>query len=395
MAEVALALAALMLALLGLRATLALLALRGTDDAAPGDAGPPGGAAAVGTARAEDVTVLQTIRSGDPLLPGLLRENLRNQPQARFVWLVDEDDPAGRAIADAAAPEESRDRIEVLVVPPLPQGRSPKVFKLVLGLPRCGDVLAVLDDDTVLPPGALERAVAALRRGDLVTSVPVYREQGSLWSRLVAAFVNGGSLLTYLPMSRVADPVTINGMFFVTRRAVLESLGGFAAIEDRLCDDYEIARLYRAAGRRIVQSTAVIPLTTTVHGPRAYARIMRRWMVFARQVLGGDLSPGLALLILVPAALPLGALTAAVASGRPVALAAVGAALLVKVMTTALLRRRVPPAPASVGGALLEVVADLLLPFHVLAAAVRPARITWRDRRIDAAGGVLTVREAR
>jgi hypothetical protein len=48
-----------------------------------------------------------------------------------------------------------------------------------------------------------------------------------------------------------------------------------------------------------------------------------------------------------------------------------------------------------VGGALLEVVADLLLPFHVLAAAVRPARITWRDRRIDAAGGVLTVREAR
>ncbi len=409
MAELAVVLAGLLLVILGVRLALAAGALRRADD---GVGTPREGAAEGARGSADDgaddgaapvtapVTVLQPIRSGDPLLPGFLRENLANQPGARFVWLVDEDDPAGRAIAEDAASDagpDARDRVEVVVTPPLPPGRNPKVFKLVLALPRCGEVLAVLDDDTVLPPGALDRAVAALSRGDLVTGMPVYREQGSIWSRLVAAFVNGTSLLTYLPMSRLADPVTINGMFYVTRRCVLESLGGFAAIEERLCDDYELARLYRAGGHRIVQTTVVHPIATTVLGPRGYARIMRRWMVFARQALGEDLSPGLALLVVVPAVLPLAALTAAAfaaASGDTGALAVVGLALLLKATTTALLRRSVPPAPASVGGALLEVVADLLMPFHVLAAAVRPGRITWRDRRIDVGAGALTVRGA-
>lgn len=393
MAEVAVVLAAVLLTLTAVRAALAVVALRSAGTPAADD-----GAPARGGAPPAPVTVLQAIRSGDPLLPALLAENLANHPDARFVWLVDADDPPGREAAERAS-LGAGDRVDVVVTPPLPPGRNPKVFKLALALPRCGAVLAVLDDDTVLPPGALARAVAALAEGDLVTGIPVYREQGSLWSRLVAAFVNGASLLTYLPLARVSEPVTINGMFYVTRRRTLAGLGGFAAIEDRLCDDYELARLYRAGGRRIVQTAVVHPLATSVPGPREYLRIMRRWMVFGRQVLGEDLSPALVAVVVLPAILPLAALLAAglagVTSGAWWAAAVVGGASAAKATTTVLLRRAAPPAPVSIGGAVLEVVADLLVPFHLLAAAVRPTRLTWRDRRLDVGAGAVLVGESR
>ncbi|MBK8867369.1 MAG: glycosyltransferase [Actinomycetales bacterium] len=123
-------------------------------------------------------------------------------------------------------------------MPPVPQGINPKSFKLVAAQSRCATpALAILDDDTVLPPGALDAAVAALEDGDLVTGIPRYRPGTTLWSHLVAAFVNGNALVTYLPMAELAPPVTINGMFVVMRRDTVRDLGGFESIQRELCDD--------------------------------------------------------------------------------------------------------------------------------------------------------------
>ena len=232
---------------------------------------------------------LQTVRSGDPLLAGVLAENVANHPGERFLWLVDEDDLEARRITAGLSATAEAANAAVILIPPLPPGTNPKVFKLALAQDRCGELIAVLDDDTVLPAGALDRARRELRRGDLVTGLPMYRPGRGLYGRLVAAFVNGSALVTYLPVLWFTRPVTINGMFYLTRRTVLESLGGFAAIEDRLCDDYEMAKLYRRGGRRIVQSTIVHPLCTTVPGLRAYSRLMRRWMFCTGQLFREEL----------------------------------------------------------------------------------------------------------
>lgn len=373
MAEIALALTALLVALTATRIRLAVAHLRAPVRTA---SQVPAGA----------VTVLQAIRSGDPLLAGMLAENVANLPGARIVWLVDEDDDVALAVTRHLA-ARTAERVEVLVTPPHVTGNNPKVAKLALGLPRCGDVLAVLDDDTVLPHGALERAVAALADGDLVTGVPVYREQGSVWSRLVAAFVNGNALVTYPTLARLGPPVTVNGMFVVTRRRVLEGLGGFAAIERTVCDDYELARLYRAAGLRIVQSTVVHPLATSVVGPVTYLRILRRWMAFGLQVVRHDAHPALLGLVVLPTVLPLATLVVGIASGRGVVVAAVLLGLLAKALATAALRRHTPPAPSGPAGVLLEVVADLLTPLHALAAVLGPRRVTWRDRTVELSVG--------
>jgi ceramide glucosyltransferase len=144
------------------------------------------------------ITVLQPILSGDPALPRVLAENLANQPSARFIWLVDADDPEGLRITAELA--DGNPRVEVLHCPPCPPLTNPKVFKLALGEPHCTELVAVLDDDTVLPPGALDRARAALSDADLATGLPWYDSGAGPWNALVAGFVNGNALVTYFPL---------------------------------------------------------------------------------------------------------------------------------------------------------------------------------------------------
>jgi ceramide glucosyltransferase len=327
-----------------------------------------------------EVTVMQAILSGDPTLGRNLEENLRNHPEARFLWLVDEDDMAAREMAGELA--ERPGRVDVLLAPPPPQGRNPKVFKLALGLPRVsGELVAVLDDDTVLPAGALARARLALDRGDLATGLPYYRLEGSFASRLVAAFVNANALVTYLPILFFRPPVTINGMFYLTRKETLERLGGFAAIEERLCDDYELARLYLRAGLRIVQTGVVHPISTTVRGAVDYAVILRRWMVFANHLFRDTIDPLMIVLVVLPVLMPLLlAILAGFAGGA--ALAATFAGLLAKATAMAAFRRHAIGSRETVSGILLEVLADLLQPLHAASALVRPGSIRWRSRSI-------------
>jgi ceramide glucosyltransferase len=334
------------------------------------------------------VTVMQAILGGDPTLGRNLEENLRHHPRARFLWLVDEDDPVARELAGRL----SAGRAEVLLAPPPPQGRNPKVFKLALGLPHAsGDLVAVLDDDTVLPPGALAAAALALDRGDLATGLPYYRPEGSLATRLTAAFVNSNALGTYLPILFFRAPVTINGMFYLTRRETLERLGGFAAIEDRLCDDYEMARMYRRAGLRIVQTSVVHPISTTVRGVADYARILRRWMVFANHLFRDAIDPLMIALVVLPAVMPLLLVVLAGFAGNA-ALAATLAGLVAKATAMAVLRRRAIGSRETASGVLLEVLADLLQPFHAASALIRPGSIRWRSRSIVVEDGKVRYR---
>jgi ceramide glucosyltransferase len=337
----------------------------------------------------EQVTVLQTVRSGDPQLADVLAENVANHPGARFLWLVDEDDPEARRLTTGLCESALAVNAEVILTPPLPPGTNPKVFKLALAQDRCGELVAVLDDDTVLPTGALDRARRELCRGDLVTGLPMYRTGHGFYGRLVAAFVNGSALVTYLPVLWFTRPVTINGMFYLTRRSVLDSLGGFAAIQNRLCDDYEIAKLYRHGARRIVQSTIIHPLSTTVPGLRAYARLMRRWMFCAGQLFREELPLAAVVFVVLPSLLPLALAITAAAGGQPPLLAVVLGAMAVKAAAMAVLRWRAAGTADGPREALLEMLADLLVPLNTASALVRPGMVQWRDRVIKVDAGSI------
>jgi ceramide glucosyltransferase len=337
-------------------------------------------AAPAPTGDVDGITVLVPVRSGDPLLATTLIRSTAALAPARVVLLADEDDPAGLAAAEAA--RRAGPHVEVRRCPPPPAGANPKVHKLAEAAPGAGSRLLLLDDDTVLPPGGLARLAGELRGADLVTGVPVYAEQGGLWSRLVAAFVNGSALPTYLPLARTGPPVTVNGMVLLTRQDALRAVGGLAAVVDATCDDYALARAYRAHGLRIVQSAQPVHLATTVAGPLAYARLMRRWLLFGSEVLRRDAGPRLAVLAVLPAALPALAVGLAAASRSPRALAAAAGVLAGSALGTRRLRRRLGRTGTGALGVVLEPVAALLLPVHALAAALGPRRVLWRGRSV-------------
>lgn len=333
------------------------------------------------------ITVLQPILAGDPALPRLLAENLGAHPAARFVWLIDADDAEAHRLCEPLAAAHE-DRVQVVNCPACPRRTNPKVFKLALGLTRSTELVAVLDDDTVLPPGALERARAALADADLATGLPWYRPGQGPWSNLVAGFVNGNALISYFPLLGCTPPVTINGMFYLTTRTALERAGGFESILDRVCDDLELARAFRAAGLRLAQTTITHPLTTDVPDVAAYRRLMHRWMVFAGRLLRTSLTPSMAALVVLPVALPPIAMGVAVAAGSFGAVAGIGAAVAAKVLATQVLRARCTPQVPRRFAA--EYVADWLLPLQSALGLALPRRIVWRGRRLRVVDGRLT-----
>lgn len=347
--------------------------------------------AGIGTPDEASLTLLVPILSGDPALERCLAANLANAPRARFLLLIDDDDAEARAVtAGLGAPNAT-----VLSGPAPAPGENPKVAKLARALPRVTTAhVAVLDDDTVLPPGALARALAHLETGDLVTGLPVYALGEGLFTRLLAAFVNGSVLITYPVGAALGQSRTLNGMFYAMRTADLRSLGGFEAIRGSLTDDYAMARLYLDARLRLVQSRITHQVQTTVTGPGHYLSIMRRWMIFARAYLRENRTPFTLGLIGATAIAPPLLLLLALGAGGPVGLIVglVVVALLLGAKACALRRLRGkvtgdadPPAQIP-----LEMLADLLLPFHMLTALIRPGRLQWRRRRIVMEGNRIT-----
>jgi ceramide glucosyltransferase len=240
--------------------------------------------------RCPRVSLLQPILSGDPWLPVCLEANLRLRSRCpiEYVWLVDTDDPEGERICrDLIARYPDRD-VRLALLPPAPDRCSPKMVKLIAGIEQArGEVLCVLDDDTVLPDEGLECCLAHLERPGvgLAFGLPYYASFDNAWSSLVACFVNSHSLLTYVPYTCLIEPFTINGMFFATRREVLETVGGLRGLESHLMDDFAIAQRFRAHGYRLAQTPLRHAIRTHVTGPDHYLSLLQRWLIFPRETV--------------------------------------------------------------------------------------------------------------
>ncbi|HEY0069106.1 MAG TPA: glycosyltransferase, partial [Chloroflexia bacterium] len=185
------------------------------------------------------VSLLQPILSGDPTMPACLERSLRLRSRypLEYVWLVDVDDVEAQRICMDLCREYPDREVNVVLMPPPAERQNPKTVKLIAGARLAnGDVLCVLDDDTQLPDGGLEKCLPYLDQPGvgLAFGLPYYLDFSNLWSSLVSYFVDSHSLLTYIPYTALAEPFTINGMFYAVRRDVLEAVGGFEGLEDML-----------------------------------------------------------------------------------------------------------------------------------------------------------------
>jgi len=233
-----------------------------------------------------DLTIVQPILSGDPLLKKCLEHNLQ-WSEVLFLWLIDENDFEAQRIGKEL--KETYSNIRIISCPPVPQELNPKAFKLHLALEHVTTAyMAIVDDDTMLSSEGLAQALYSLKTSDaaIVTGLPYYidsnRDGENLWSRLVAHFVNNNSIVTYLPLLNFMEPLSINGMFYVIERGRLEHIGGFKPIWHQLSDDFAMARLIQRNGGKIIQTPTTHAVQTSVKDSKHYIQLMHRWFLFAQ-----------------------------------------------------------------------------------------------------------------
>ena len=349
------------------------------------------------------VSILQPILSGDPTLPRTLGHNLAT-PSAcprEFLWLVDDDDAEGRRICRELAAAHPAVALRVLTSPRPPQGVNPKMFKLIRGLDAAtGDVVCVLDDDTMLPAGGLEECLPYLDqpRAGLVFGLPYQVNFSTFWSGLVALFVNSSSLLTYVPVAALHEPVTINGMFYALRRSTLDQIGGFRGLEPVLADDFAVAQRVRAHGLRLMQTPLRHPISTQVPTASRYLRLMQRWFIFPRESLLRHLPWREQLLVYCLALLPTLApllFTLGLLFWPSGLLAALLLAYYACSYAAFLhLDRAFLGSVTPLAWSLLHPLLQLLMPLQVLAALLLPQRIVWRGHvmQVERGGGFRFLR---
>ena len=152
-----------------------------------------------------------------------------------------------RAIAESCA------GVRVIFPRPLPAGWTGKNNAVVAGVKEArGEWLLFTDADTVHLPGSLAGALAEAKenRAQLLSYSP---------EQIVITFVEKAvmpvifaELASQYPPEKVRDQssgvVAANGQYILVRRDAYESVGGHAALADKILEDVALARSFRAAG---------------------------------------------------------------------------------------------------------------------------------------------------
>lgn len=349
-----------------------------------------------GSWRPSKISVLQPILSGDPTLPQTLEQNLQlaaNWP-LEFIWLIDADDPSAKQTCRQLMRNHPSILIRLICMPRGGECQSPKMLKLQHGARLAeGDVIAVLDDDTVLPAEDLEECIACLNEPNagLVFGLPYYVAFATWPSSFVSCFVNSNSLLTYIPYTYLTAPFTINGMFYMMRTRCLQDVGGFEGLEGILADDFAVARRFSSHGYRLVQSRLRHAICTHVATVRGYFHLLRRWLVFPRESIMRDLSwPDLILactLALIPCLLPLIIMGLTILAPSSLSAGMLAACIAVNLGVFLHLNRRYLYGATPAAKAWLVPLLQFVVPIQLIFALLLPQRIRWRGHLIQVERG--------
>lgn len=335
-------------------------------------------------------TVVQPILSGDPRLESDLRANLQQTKTVEFYWLIDQSDTEAQRVANKICQDELfSQRIRIFLIEDVPQGINPKSYKIeqvVEDLTR--PYLIVLDDDSVIDFSKMGESTAYLGQEVILTGIPYNQERSNFWSKLVAAFVNGNSLITYFTMAQVEANHSINGMFYILPVYLVKDQDLFTAIKDFLCDDLAVADFLSSKGVSIVQTRVTCNVRTTIKNATQYLLQMKRWLLFSSIYLKKHLDFKVFTLIGLTSFLPLPIILLTLFLGWPYLLVAL-VLLLIKAIWMLLYRQSILMNQLHLDEVLYEVLNDFLLPWLFLYVLLTPPVINWRGRKIRVTDGKI------
>ncbi|CAA7627996.1 Glycosyltransferase [Candidatus Terasakiella magnetica] len=213
----------------------------------------------------------------------------QNYPGPLSVVVVDDHSSDGTAdIARAAAEAAGAGpRVKVVPAPDLPPGWTGKMWAQNHGVKVAAEsfpeahLLLLTDADIRHGKGELRHMVAKLvaERLDMASLMVRLWTEGFWEQAIVPAFVFFFRML--YPFSWVGDKrsstAAAAGGYVLIRRAMIERIGGIAAIKDALIDDCSLAAAVKAHGGRLTLDLAKETISTRrYHGPEGLWKMISR-----------------------------------------------------------------------------------------------------------------------
>lgn len=333
------------------------------------------------TANPNDFSVVQPIVSGDPNLKTDLTANVNNASGLSFIWIVDHDDNEAIEIVNQIKVTTNKD-ISIIVCDEIPKDLNAKVYKQKLALSQCKKYMIALDDDSVLNFDFLDNIKNMLESEEcIITGIPYYSNYSGFFSSLVTSFVNSNSLLVYLPMARINLNNTVNGMCYFVKTELMKKYNVFESIQDKLCDEYEIAKIMKANHIKVIQHVIPCKVGTTIKGLTHYLNLMKRWMVFSNKYIKENFHPTLFFLTILPAFLPLVLLGVSILSGIKYCMLFILIHFL-KCLTDLRLRKIYLKTNENVLALFYVMLSDYLQPLHYINSLISSEHVQWRLNKV-------------
>jgi len=332
------------------------------------------------SAATQAVTILKPLHGDEP---GLL-DNLISFAQQRYAGAVqivcgvtDTQDPAA-TVVERLRNASTASTVE-LVVDPTIHGANRKVANLINMAPRIRHAIVIVSDSDIrVDPDYLVRVIAALQQAGAGAVTCLYHGVATtgFWSQLSALAINAHFLPSVVLglASGLAQPCF--GSTIALKRSTLDEIGGFAALADRLDDDYAIGAAVRQRGQAVA-----IPPFTVAHlcSELTLRELWRHELRWARTIRSIAPLGHAGSVVMHPLSWALVALALTPWSGLPASAAAMTLAAIL--CRTALLRQvalafGLPPQPYW-----LLPLRDLMS-FAVFVASFLGRNVSWKGYRL-------------
>ena len=234
------------------------------------------------------VSVLKPVRGIDPDMRAALRSQVV-QDYPAFEVLFGVHDEHDAALPEIRKLQDEFQSSAIRVIVGHESGLNGKVG-ILKGLARHAryPVWVVNDSDIRVKPGYLSEVVAPLEDPQIGVVTCLYRPQPhalpAVWEAL-------GVATDFMPSTLVAPLVGVRefglGSTLAFRAQDLQEVGGFAALEDYLADDYQLARRITLLGKRAMLSTYVVETSLGDTSWRGVWDHQLRWGRTIRMSKGG------------------------------------------------------------------------------------------------------------
>ena len=333
-------------------------------------------------ARGREQPAISVLKPVHGLEPGL-EENLRSfcaQDYGAFEVVFGvhgAGDPALEVVRRVAAGNPRRTR--VVVGDGTTPVRNPKIANVAAMLPgTSGEIVVIADSDMRVGPGYLAALAATFDDPRVGAVTALYRGEAAVpgVASVLGAMWIGEQFAPSVLVANAVEPLAYTfGSTMAVRRAVLERIGGIAALGDTLADDHELGRRVARAGFAVALAPYVV---TTMVAERDVVGLVEHEVRWARTIRSVRPRSYLGIPLTYP--LPLALAHFALARDKRIALALVGLAALARYGVhacahAALGTRTVPPPAAIVQRDALGVVVWLL--------GLKRGSVRWRDRVLD------------